>query len=95
MQINTRYQLFAAKGDTPEALKAARTLLTIPDLFHYCRAHDFRQVTIRYEQRPNRKSPSESFHREHVECGPFGKSSWVYVPQCKTSASIASISIYV
>jgi rhamnulokinase len=35
MQINTLYQLFAARRDTPELLKAARTLLTIPDLFHY------------------------------------------------------------
>src|SRR5215469_16930175 len=35
MAINTLYQLFAAKRDTPEALKSARTLLTIPDLFHY------------------------------------------------------------
>ncbi|HKW18870.1 MAG TPA: rhamnulokinase family protein [Terriglobales bacterium] len=35
MQINTLYQLFAAKRDTPELLRAARKLLTIPDLFHY------------------------------------------------------------
>lgn len=35
MQINTLYQLFAAKRDTPELLKAARTFLTMPDLFHY------------------------------------------------------------
>ena len=35
MPINTLFQLFAAKRDTPELLKAARTLLTIPDLFHY------------------------------------------------------------
>jgi rhamnulokinase len=35
MPINTLYQLFAAKRDTPELLKAAKTLLTIPDLFHY------------------------------------------------------------
>ena len=35
MQINTLYQLFAARRDTPELLKSARTLLTIPDLFHY------------------------------------------------------------
>lgn len=35
MQINTLYQLFAARRDTPELLKTARTLLTIPDLFHY------------------------------------------------------------
>jgi rhamnulokinase len=35
MQINTLYQLFAAKSRTPELLKAARMLLTIPDLFHY------------------------------------------------------------
>src|SRR5439155_14872353 len=35
MPINTLFQLFAAKRDTPELLGAARTLLTIPDLFHY------------------------------------------------------------
>jgi rhamnulokinase len=35
MQINTLYQLFAAKRDTPELLRAARRLLMIPDLFHY------------------------------------------------------------
>ncbi len=35
MPINTLYQLFAAKRDTPELLNAARTLRTIPDLFHY------------------------------------------------------------
>jgi len=35
MQINTLFQLLAAQRDTPELLKAARTLLTIPDLFHY------------------------------------------------------------
>jgi len=29
------YQLFAAKRNTPKLLKAARTFLTIPDLFHY------------------------------------------------------------
>ena len=35
MPINTLFQLFAAKRDTPKMLKAARKLLTIPDLFHY------------------------------------------------------------
>ena len=35
MPINTLYQLFAAKRDTPELLKAAKHLVTIPDLFHY------------------------------------------------------------
>src|SRR6266581_1499477 len=35
IQINTLYQLFAAKRDTPNLLRAARKLLTIPDLFHY------------------------------------------------------------
>src|SRR5205814_1857010 len=35
MPINTLYQLFAAKRDTPSLLKAARTFLTIPDLFNY------------------------------------------------------------
>ncbi|MGH9529063.1 MAG: rhamnulokinase, partial [Terriglobales bacterium] len=35
MPINTLYQLFAAKRDTPELLKAAKKLVTIPDLFHY------------------------------------------------------------
>jgi len=35
MQINTLYQLFAAKSKTPELLRSARTLLTIPDLFHF------------------------------------------------------------
>src|SRR5205814_6903729 len=35
MQINTLYQLFAAKRNTPNLLRAARKLLTIPDLFHY------------------------------------------------------------
>lgn len=35
MQINTLYQLFAAKKNTPQLLKAARRLLTIPDLFNY------------------------------------------------------------
>jgi rhamnulokinase len=35
MAINTLYQLCAAARDTPELLKSAQTLLTIPDLFHY------------------------------------------------------------
>lgn len=35
MQINTLYQLFAAKRDTPNLLRMARKLLTVPDLFHY------------------------------------------------------------
>ncbi len=35
MPINTLYQLFAAVRDTPSLLKAARRLITIPDLFHY------------------------------------------------------------
>ena len=35
MPINTLYQLYAAKRDAPQLLSAARTLLTIPDLFHY------------------------------------------------------------
>lgn len=35
MPINTLYQLFAAKRDTPAILKAAERLLMIPDLFHY------------------------------------------------------------
>ncbi len=35
MQINTLFQLLAAQRDTPEILKAARTLVTIPDLFHF------------------------------------------------------------
>jgi rhamnulokinase len=35
MQINTLYQLCAAARDTPALLKAARKLVTIPDLFHY------------------------------------------------------------
>jgi rhamnulokinase len=35
MPINTLFQLFVAKRDAPEQLKAARTLFTIPDLFHY------------------------------------------------------------
>ena len=35
MPINTVFQLFAAQRQTPELLRAARTLLTIPDLFHY------------------------------------------------------------
>lgn len=34
MPINTLYQL-CAERDTPQLLKAARTLLTMPDLFHY------------------------------------------------------------
>lgn len=35
MPINTLYQLFAAKRDTPKLLDSAHTLLMIPDLFHY------------------------------------------------------------
>ncbi len=35
MPINTLYQLFAAVRETPSLLKAARQLVTIPDLFHY------------------------------------------------------------
>ena len=35
MPINTLYQLFAAARETPSLLKAARQLITIPDLFHY------------------------------------------------------------
>jgi len=35
MPINTLYQLYAAKRDTPHLLRSAETFLTIPDLFHY------------------------------------------------------------
>jgi rhamnulokinase len=35
MPINTLYQLFAAQLQTPKMLKAAKYLITIPDLFHY------------------------------------------------------------
>jgi rhamnulokinase len=35
MPINTLYQLFAAKRDTPRLLESADRLVTIPDLFHY------------------------------------------------------------
>jgi rhamnulokinase len=35
MPINTLYQLFAARRDTPKTLQSAEHLLTIPDLFHY------------------------------------------------------------
>lgn len=35
MPINTLYQLLAAKRDSPRLLDAARSLITIPDLFHY------------------------------------------------------------
>jgi len=35
MPINTLYQLYAAKRDTPGIVAAAKQLVTIPDLFHY------------------------------------------------------------
>jgi rhamnulokinase len=35
MAINTLYQLFAARRQTPKMLEAARHLVTIPDLFNY------------------------------------------------------------
>jgi rhamnulokinase len=35
MPINTLYQLFAARRQTPKLLAAAKYLLMIPDLFHY------------------------------------------------------------
>jgi rhamnulokinase len=35
MPINTLYQLFAARRQTPKLLDAAKHLLTIPDLFNY------------------------------------------------------------
>jgi rhamnulokinase len=35
MPINTLYQLFAARRQTPKLLDAAKSLLTIPDLFNY------------------------------------------------------------
>lgn len=35
MPINTLYQLFAEQRDTPNILKAAKQLVTIPDLFNY------------------------------------------------------------
>lgn len=35
MPINTLYQLFAVRRDTPELLRAAHRLVTIPDLFHF------------------------------------------------------------
>lgn len=35
MPINTLYQLFAARRQTPKMVEAARYLLTIPDLFNY------------------------------------------------------------
>ncbi|HEY1678389.1 MAG TPA: rhamnulokinase family protein [Candidatus Sulfotelmatobacter sp.] len=35
MPINTLYQLFAEQRDTPAIVAAAKTLITIPDLFNY------------------------------------------------------------
>ncbi len=35
MPINTLYQLYAARRQSPKILDAAKCLLTIPDLFHY------------------------------------------------------------
>ncbi len=35
MLINTLYQLFAARRESPKLLEAAKQLLTIPDLFNY------------------------------------------------------------
>jgi rhamnulokinase len=35
LSFNTLYQLFAAQRDTPTLVKAAKQLLTIPDLFNY------------------------------------------------------------
>jgi len=35
MPINTLYQLYAARQQTPAILQSAQKLLTIPDLFHY------------------------------------------------------------
>ena len=35
MSINTLYQLFAARRQTPKLLEAAKHLVTIPDLFNY------------------------------------------------------------
>ena len=35
MPMNSLYQLFAAKRDTPKLLSAAKKLVTIPDLFHF------------------------------------------------------------
>jgi rhamnulokinase len=35
MPINTLYQLYAAKRDTPKIMAEAKQLVTIPDLFHY------------------------------------------------------------
>lgn len=35
MPINTLYQLFAAKRETPSIIAAAKQLITIPDLFNY------------------------------------------------------------
>jgi rhamnulokinase len=35
MPINTLYQLFAARRETPKVIAAAKRLLTIPDLFNY------------------------------------------------------------
>jgi rhamnulokinase len=35
MPINTLYQLFAARRQSPKILEAAKYLVTIPDLFHY------------------------------------------------------------
>ncbi len=35
MPINTLYQLFSAKRETPRMLQSAERLITMPDLFHY------------------------------------------------------------
>ena len=35
MPINTLYQLFSAKRQTPRMLRSAERLITMPDLFHY------------------------------------------------------------
>src|SRR2546426_5724252 len=36
MELNTLYQLLAAKRDNPEILEAAHCLLMMPDFFHWC-----------------------------------------------------------
>jgi rhamnulokinase len=68
MPINTLYQFYAAKKQTPAILEAARTFLMIPDLFHYWMTGnafcEFTNATTTQFVNPNTRSWAQDLLRK-------------------------------
>ena len=64
MELNTLYQLMALHRDSPELLASARSLLLMPDFFHWClsgaRAAEFTNATTTQFFHPARRTWSKS-----------------------------------